>query len=149
MSFRFRFASLLQLHRNRRDEAGAQVGKAQQAIARVDQQTERLTLQRGELQGDSQYSRVGDVSVDQMLAHGRYDAMLLADLQSLRETRAQLEQELARRQEILVQAETEVKRYERLEASDRLSYQYELQKRQQAEFDEAASVRHMMERRAR
>lgn len=149
MPFQFRFAPLLSLQRNHREEARAEVGKAQTAIARIDQQAAQLHQQRGELQTAAQSSRVGAVSVDQMLAHGRYDALLLTDLRALRETRAQLEQELARRQAILVQAETEVKRYERLEESERRAYESERQKRQQALLDEAASIRYLRERRTR
>lgn len=149
MPFQFRFAALLQLHRRHRDEAGIAVGKANQAIGRIDVEMTQLAERRRQLRNQSSGSRVGEISVDRVLAHGRFDSVLLADLHSLRETRGQLEQELQRRKQVLIQAEIEVKRYERLEEKDRRGYVESQQRREQAELDEAASVRFEMGRRTR
>ena len=40
MKFKFRFETLLDLRRRQRDEAGAAVGQANEAIGRIDQQRE-------------------------------------------------------------------------------------------------------------
>ena len=149
MSFQFRFATLLRLHRQARDEAGADVGKASEAIGRIDDQTESLIVERSEMLRQAGESRKGSISIDAVLSHGRYDVQLQADVKSLRETRSQLEQELQRRQQALVAAESEVKRFERLEENELAAYRAERLKREQAEADEASSTRYIMERRQR
>ncbi len=60
-----------------------------------------------------------------------------------------MEQELKRRQNVLVAAEAEVKRFERLEENEMSAFRAEQLKREQAEADEASSNRYMMERRKR
>lgn len=149
MSFEFRFSTLLRLHRRTRDAAGADVGKANEAIRRIDDQTESLLAERAEMLRQSSESRQGSISIDSVLSHGRYDLQLQADFQSLRETRSKLLQELERRQSALVAAEAEVKRFERLEENEMTAYRAEQLKREQAEADEASSTRYLMERRQR
>ncbi len=149
MSFKFRFSTLLRVHRRARDEAGADVGKANEAIRRVDDQTETLMAERTDMLRRSSESRQGSISIDSVLLHGRYDIQLQADVQSLGETRSKLEQELERRQNVLLAAEAEVKRFERLEEKEMAAFRADELKREQAEADEASSVRYMMERRQR
>ena len=97
----------------------------------------------------SSESRQGSISIDSILSHGRYDIQLQADVQSLHETRSKLELELERRQNALIAAEAEVKRFERLEEKEMSVFRADQLKREQAEADEASSVRYMMERRQR
>lgn len=118
MSFQFRFATLLQLHRLARDEAGANLGKANEAIRRIDEQIEGLLAERTEMLHQASKARIGTISIDSVLSHGRYEIQLQAEATSLRETRSQLMNEAARRQQLLVAAEAEVKRFERLEEKE-------------------------------
>jgi flagellar FliJ protein len=149
MSFQFRFATLLQLHRRARDEAGTEVGKANQAIGRINEQTESLIAERTAMLEQASKARIGAVSIDSIMSQGRYDMQLQADMHSLRETRAKLEQELLRRQQRLIEAEAEVKRFERLKENEWKLYRTEQQKREQAEADESAATRFLMEQRKR
>ena len=144
MSFQFRFDALLQLRRRERDEVGAAVGQANAAIERIDQQVAEISRQRQALRHENQSARVGNVSVDGLLSVGRYDMQLEAETQSLLQTRLQLQQELARRQQTLVAAEAEVKRFEKLRDSDRNRYDLEQQTREQQEADEATSQRYTL-----
>ncbi len=149
MSFQFRFATLLQLRRRTRDEAGADLGKANEAILRIDEQTESLMAERSVMLEQAGKARIGSVSIDSILSQGRYDMQLQADMQSLRETRAKLAEELLRRQQRLIEAEADVKRFERLKEHEWKVYRAEQQKLEQAEADESAATRYMMERRKR
>lgn len=142
MPFQFRFATILQLRRRQRDEAGAEVGKAHEAISRIDQQSEEIQAQRQALREENDQERMGDVTVEALLAKGRYDLQLQADLQALSDTRRQLEHELDRRQQALVATEVEVQRYERLEEKERVAAQTEALRRQQAEADDATAIRY-------
>ncbi len=146
MSFLFRFAAILQLRCRQRDEAGAAVGQANEAIRRIDQQREEIEQERQSVRQGASDQRVGGVSVDALLAAGRYDLQLQAQSQTLGDTRAKLVQELERRQMALVAAEAEVKRFERLEEKDRENYLAETLRREQAEADDAAGRRYTIER---
>lgn len=145
MSFQFRFAAILQLRRRQRDEAGAEVGKAHEAIRRVDEQAAAIQAQRKALREETGEERLGDVTVDALLAKGRYDLQLQADLQALSQTRAQLEQELERRQAALLAAEVEARRFERLEEKERAAAHAEALRRQQAEADDASASRYTIQ----
>lgn len=144
MNFKFRFETLLELRRRERDEAGAEVGQANEAIRRVDEQREALKQQRVDLRLSPSASRKGNVSVDRLLTAGRYDIQLEADAEALSDTRGKLIQELARRQEKLKQAEAELKRFEKLREHEKSSHQAELLRREQAEADDATNRRFAM-----
>ena len=125
MSFRFRFAFLLDLRRRERDEAGAFVGQATEAILKVDQQIDEVNQQRLELKQHQADIRVGSISVDRMLSSGRYDLQLQSDIAGLVETKEKLNQEFERRQTLLAIAQGEVQRFEKLEERARVDYQTE------------------------
>ena len=146
MSFQFRFASILQLRRRERDEAGAAVGQANAAIGRIDEQCEAIQLERQSILAGARERRVGNVSVDALLARGRYDLQLQAEIHSLGETRAELIKELERRQGVLVASEAEVKRFERLEENERAACHALQLRREQAEADDATARRYTIER---
>lgn len=129
-----------------RDEAGAAVGQANEAIGRIDDQIESIHAQRQALRRGASDNRVGNVSVDTLLADGRYDLQLEADIRALRQTRSELVQELERRQGTLMAAELEVKRFERLEEKERAAFYAEASRREQAEADEATARRYTIER---
>lgn len=129
-----------------RDEAGAAVGQANEAIGRIDDQIESIHAQRQALRKGSSDNRVGDVSVDTLLADGRYDLQLEADIRALQQTRSELVQELERRQGTLMATELEVKRFERLEEKERAAFYAEASRREQAEADEATARRYTIER---
>ena len=146
MAFQFRFKSILQLRRRERDEAGAAVGQANAAIGRIDEQCKAIQSERQAiLEGESR-QRVGSVSVDALLARGRYDMQLQAEIQSLAETQAELIKELERRQGALVASEAEVKRFERLEENERAACHALQLRREQAEADDATARRYTIER---
>lgn len=147
MAFRYRFQSILSLRAQQRDEAGAAVGKALEAIHRIDEQMEAIANERELLRDHATRERTGNVSVDGLLTHGRYDLQLQAQIQSLTTTRAELQRELERRQQTLLDAEAEVKRFERLEERDRLEYRNEQSRREQAESDDAVASRYTLSRR--
>ncbi|KAA1260223.1 flagellar biosynthesis chaperone [Rubripirellula obstinata] len=148
MSFQFRFAFLLDLRRRERDEAGAYVGQATEAILKVDQQINELNQQREAHQQHQSDIRVGSISVDRMLSSGRYDLQLLADVAGLMDTKEKLNQEFQRRQALLAIAQGEVQRFEKLEERARDDYQSEQLRQEQAEADDRNSAKFLMQSRA-
>ncbi|TWU45944.1 flagellar biosynthesis chaperone [Novipirellula aureliae] len=146
-NFQFRFLSILNLRRRERDEAGGMVGEANAAIAKVQSQIETIEEERRMLSVEEQTTRVGDISVDRLLAKGRYDLQLQADIQGLRETLGKLADELDRRQVRLRQAETEVKKFERMMEIDSDRYRNEMDRQEQMELDEMSNRRGAISRR--
>ena len=153
MAFQFRFDSILALRCRQRDEAGREVGKANEAIRRVDEQIQDLQRQRDEIRklaagmfrsglanGAEPASEQG-ISVDRALQQGRYDLQLQADQMSLRATKETLAKELQRRRNVLIDAEAEVKRLERLRETQKSEYRYLELQREQAESDDLTTAR--------
>ncbi|GAA4456624.1 flagellar export protein FliJ [Novipirellula rosea] len=136
MKYEFRFESILDLRQRERDEMGGLVGEANLAIAKIDQQIQDIEQERQSLRNEDAQSRLGDVAVDRLLARGRFDLQLQADIHGLVQTRAKLEEELQRRQQKLRDAETEVKKFQRMKELDRNQYQQEMNRREQMEIDE-------------
>lgn len=146
--FRFRFESLLSLHHRRRVEIGGEVGKATEAIRRVDQQIEFLQQQRNEIRDQTAAKFAGSspsgtrsVSADSMLQAGRYDLQLAGEINSLANTRQTLEVELDRRRGLLVEAEVEVKRLERLRETQARAHRHSTLRFEQAEADDLTTSR--------
>ncbi|SRR6056297_45592 len=140
MKFQFRFEILLRLRTDQRDQAGAAVGQADQAIAKIETQIREVDQCRRELQGSiAEMSGSRQPMIDHLLNSGRYDLQLQAEKRALNEALEKLEQERERRMLRLTQAEQEVKRLERLRDKDGRSHRERELKNEQAEIDEAAS----------
>ena len=122
------------------------MGKAEEAIQRVDAQIESLSAEQISLRENADASRKGAVSVDNLLSKGRYDMQLQAEISTLQQARSQLVQERSRRQKCLVDAEAELKRFEKLEKNDRAAYAAETVRREQAAADDDAGRRHTLTR---
>ncbi len=122
------------------------MGQANEAIQKIHEQIDAIAQQRKSIRQENQPRRSGDLSVDSLLSTGRYDMQLEGETHSLTQTLAQLAEELQRRQSSLVSEEAEVKRFERLEEKDRLQHDAELQRREQAEADDATARRYTIER---
>jgi flagellar FliJ protein len=142
----FRFKALLDLRRQQRDEAGAALGQANEAIAKVNTQIEDINRERATLRDTEDVNRQGNVSVDALLAHGRYDLQLQADIGSLESTVAELTAEMDRRRIKLVEAEAELKRFEKLKENDEAEFRALESKREQAEADEVSNRRYTLQR---
>lgn len=145
--FKFRFDALLDLRARQRDEAGADVGKASEAMDRIESQIADIDQQLRESR-DAAASAIASASLsaDRMLHQGRFDLQLQAEKQSLQQTLAQLAQELERRRGLLMQCEAEVKRLERLRESQQTQHRTEQARREQAVIDDQAAGRHRMNR---
>ncbi len=146
MAAEFRFKALLDLRRQQRDEAGAALGQANEAIAKVNTQIDDINRERVALRDTDDVNRQGNVSVDALLAHGRYDLQLQADIGSLQSTVAELTAETDRRRTKLVEAEAELKRFEKLKANDEAEFRALESKREHAEADEVSNRRYTLQR---
>lgn len=142
----FRFKALLDLRRQQRDEAAADLGLANEAIVKVTRQIDEINRERAVLRDTQNMNRQGDVSVDALLAHGRYDLQLQADIGALESTVAELTVEMDRRRAKLVEAEAELKRFEKLKENDEAEFRALESKREHAEADEVLNRRYTLQR---
>lgn len=142
----FRFKALLDLRRQQRDEAAADLGLAYEAIVKVKRQIDEINRERAVLRDTQNMNRQGDISVDALLAHGRYDLQLQADIGSLESTVAELTAEMDRRRAKLVEAEAELKRFEKLKENDEAEFRALESKREHAEADEVLNRRYTLQR---
>lgn len=146
MPAEFRFKALLDLRRQQRDEAAADLGLANEAIVKVTRQIDEINRERAVLRDTQNMNRQGDISVDALLAHGRYDLQLQADIGSLESTVAELTAEMDRRRAKLVEAEAELKRFEKLKENDEAEFRALESKREHAEADEVLNRRYTLQR---
>ena len=146
MPAEFRFKALLDLRRQQPDEAGAALGQANEAIDKVNAQIDQIKTERVALRNTDDVRRQGDVSVDALLAHGRYDLQLQADVGALQATIAELTAEMEKRRATLVEAEAELKRFEKLKENDEAEFRALQSKRDNAEADEVSTRRYTLQR---
>ena len=146
MPAEFRFKALLDLRRQQRDEAGAALGQANEAIDKVNAQIDQIKTERVALRNTDDVKRQGDVSVDALLAHGRYDLQLQADVGALQSTIAELTAEMEKRRATLVEAEAELKRFEKLKENEEAEFRALQAKRENAEADEVSMRRYALQR---
>jgi flagellar FliJ protein len=137
MAFQFRFETLMQVRRRQRDEAAVALGQAGEAIERIASQIADIATKRQSIREWSPGQRTGEIFVDDLLTQGRYDLQLEAEALALDQTLNKLNEEEKRRRQVLVHAEAEVKRFERLLENDRAKYQALQRRREQFEADDA------------
>jgi flagellar FliJ protein len=137
MAFQFRFETLMQVRRRQRDEAAVALGQAGAAIERIASQIADIATKRQSIREWSAGQRTGEIFVDDLLTQGRYDLQLEAEALALDQTLNELNEEEKRRRQVLVHAEAEVKRFERLLENDRAKYQALQRRREQFEADDA------------
>ncbi len=139
MTFQFRFETLMHVRRRERDEAAVALGQAGAAIERIETQIDDIATKRKSVRDTSSHQRTGEICVDDLLIQGRYDLQLEAETLALGQTLDELREEEKRRRQVLVHAEAEVKRFERLLENDRARYVAEMRRREQFEADDATS----------
>lgn len=138
--FRFRLQSLLNLRMQQRDQVRISVADATRAIQILEQQVAEKDQAMAELKQGRIDQLRGTVSVERLLADGRYELVFEQEKASLLEQIVQVGKELDKRRQALQVADQEVKRIEKLRENALLAYQQQQQSRMQAEMDEAAAV---------
>ena len=113
--FRFRLATLLKIREGTRDERRSALAEAQYAQRLLEEQIAEVRDDLRELKRDYQASaRPGKISVDRLLDAQRFELVLLSQLKHLDRQRETVVGEVARRRELLVEADREVKILEKL-----------------------------------
>lgn len=137
--FRFRLQPVLQLRMSERDARRGELAQALQAVEVLDQQAAEL---RQQIQATRAHMvaacQPGVVNVDRLLNSQRYERLLSVQLGDLHRRRAQIEAEVQRRRQRLVEADQQVRVLEQLRARQEFEYQRLVLRDDQKQFDDIA-----------
>ncbi len=145
--FVFRLATLLKVREATRDERREELGKAHEAEAILNERKQELDRESQEAaawQGGG--SMIGSINVDRLLGGLRYELVLDAQRQALAQQEEQLQAEIERRRQNLVEADREVRVLEKLRERQLEEYEHQELLKQQKEMDEIAQIRTFRQR---
>ena len=147
-AFHFRLATLLRLRLAERDERRSDLAKALAAAEILRGQRRSLAAEQQEnLDALRKVAAPGGGNVDRLIHGHRYAAILKARSAQLTGQEIQVEKEIERRREVLVEADRQVKVLEKLQSRQQ-SEHLRLQDRIEAkQLDEVATIGHCRRRR--
>jgi flagellar export protein FliJ len=117
--FRFRLASVLKLREATRDERRGQLAEAYLAESKLRDRRELVEQELADLKALSERAASGAVDVERLLAASRFEAILRAEIQVIRQHESNLAVEVERRRQTLVTADRDVRVLEKLEETQR------------------------------
>ena len=141
MSFRFRFASILQLRCRERDTAAASVEEVDRAISLVDRQVDDAQSELNEIAELRKAASVGNVLVGDLMDFQRHQLVLMGNIQFLSQQKSTLVQEKIRRDFKLMKAQQAVKSFENLSDQQQAESQRIEAERLQSRLDEWSNTR--------
>jgi len=137
--FTFRMATLLKLRESARDERQAQLARAQRAADILRRQQEVLEEEARRLERQSREAvRPGRIDVNHLLHARRYELVLRAQQQDLRQQQETVDAEVQRRQRALVEANREVRVLELLREKLWARHRDEEVRQEMKQLDEVA-----------
>jgi flagellar export protein FliJ len=117
--FRFRLATVLKLREATRDERRGQLAEAYLAESKLRDRREVVEQELAELKALSGHAASGSVDVERLLAASRFEAILRAEIQLIRQHETTLAAEIEKRRQALVIADRDVRVLEKLEETQR------------------------------
>jgi flagellar protein FliJ len=140
-SFRFRLETLLRLRLADRDQRRAELAKAQRAEDMLLAQADGLAGERAETcELSRKLASPGAADVDRLIASHRYELVLKARAQQLAGQIEQVRAEVARRRQILVEADRQVRVLEKLREKQQAAHNLREERREQRLLDERALI---------
>lgn len=144
--FKFRLATLLRLREFARDERRTKLAQAYQADEIIAQEEQRLMRDLGELETRSrEASRPGPLDVDQLLETRRYELVLTAQKQHVRQQRQAVQAEIEKRRRALVESNRGVRVLEELREKQLRRHRGNEHKLEIKQLDEVAQQRSRQE----
>jgi flagellar protein FliJ len=140
-TFRFRLQTLWRLRSAERDRRRAELAQAHQAAEILDNQ--RLQIEAEQAQAQQEARRLvspGSADIDALLRVHRHELILKAELQQLASQRAQIEAEIQRRRQVLVEADRQVRVVEKLHERKLAEHQKRENRLEVRMLDEVGSI---------
>jgi len=139
--FRFRLETLLRLRLAERDQRRAELAKALRAEELLRAEDRALGGQQMEAAARSRRLKSpGAANVDALLETHRYEVVLAAQRRQLKQQIAQVEAETERRRQALVEADRQLRVFEKLRERQAAVWRKETQRQEAKQFDELAMV---------
>jgi flagellar FliJ protein len=140
--FEFRLQSLLKLRTADRDQRRAELASAFQASQVLAGQMTALQKTIQQTRRDiRQGSTTGPVNVDRLLGSHRYELLLASQLDQLKQRQQEIETEIERRRQRLLEADRQVRTVEKLRERKLAEYQADLARQEQRQLDEIGTRR--------
>jgi flagellar export protein FliJ len=144
--FEFRLQGLLELRLVERDTARQRWLEAQRALDALNDQSRHLAHQRDRIRDLRRARSIGMTRPEQLLADDRYEVQLAYEQIDIGEKQRQVQQELERRHQRLIEADQQVRMLERLREKRHKEFSMAESKLAQVRADDSASVRHFRHR---
>lgn len=139
-AFHFRLATLERLRRQIREHCQLDVAEAETAERRLFAEQSLVGQRLAELHAGMRSSgSPGHIDPQQLTAAGEFGNRLQAQLAQLNQKRAQLEDEIARRRDALVEADRELKTLEKLRERQHQQHELAARRADQKLLDDAAA----------
>jgi flagellar protein FliJ len=144
MSFRFRLDTLLRLRMAERDQRRADLAKALRAEEMLGGERSRLEDEQHQIAERTRLLKApGEANVDALLHAHRYERVLVAQHQQLASQLAQIEAEVQRRRQVLVEADRQVRVLEKLRERQAAAHRANEAKLETKQLDEAGLVAYL------
>ena len=141
-NFKFRLATYLRLREAVRDERRSHLAQAYRAEALILREQSRLEAESAAAAAKiRETAGPGQVNVDRLLDAQRYQMLLRAQRQHLAGQHQQVQAEIQRRHQALVEANRDVQVLEKLRARQQEQYRYQENRREIGHLDEIAQRR--------
>jgi flagellar export protein FliJ len=140
-TFHFRLETLLRLRMAERDERRADLAKALRAEQMLRDQQAQIEMEQAQAQAAARaQSAPGAADVDQLLRTSRYQLVLKARGVQLTQQMAQVAVETERRRQAVVEADRQVRVFEKLRERQERAHQERQSRQEVKELDEAAGI---------
>ena len=145
-TFKFRLATLLRLRESARDERRTQLAQAFRADELLEDKNRILEEHLADMRRRTrQAASPGEIDVDRLLEARRFETVLLAQKEHVRNQQEMVRIEIERRRQALVAANREVRILENLRARQYGRHQAEENRQETKQLDEAAQLRALRE----
>jgi flagellar FliJ protein len=138
--YRFRLATLRKLRESHRDELRGKLAEAYHAAQKLEEQQLAIAEEIAVLQDTQRRTATGaTTNVNSLLEAQRYQAVLRAQQNTLRDQSKLLATEVERRRQTMIEADREVRVLDKLNERQKLDHQQTLNRAEVRELDEVAS----------
>jgi flagellar protein FliJ len=139
--FQFRLETLLKLRVATRDRAASALGEAQRAASLLEDQRSHLEYQREQLRQSKRRALMGEQHVAMLLAGDRFELDLSRQESDIVDKIRQVEREVARRRERLMEADRDVRGLEKVRDKAIEQHRIDELQREQNRLDDMATIR--------
>lgn len=142
-TFHFRLATLLRMHEAARDQRRAELAEAFRAEEMLRARLAELQADLANLKADCRRrAQPGVVEIDRLIDSQRYEFLLLAQCETLKQQATTLAAEIERRRDALMAADREVRTLEKLREKQRQEHRHQEERLEVKLLDEVAARSH-------